>query len=428
MSSILEFKAEYLRPNRTLQNIASPTNFGSLNKTLFNGDYFVFQGAESYLEIPHYAVLNGISNQIQIEFIANIDSTKKFLIAKTGSYEVYIENKTMNVLYTHSGGDGTFSVSLFDDAFDKWQYFLITVDLTLAQAYLYLNNKAILFNVFTGISGSAILNSANNIFVGEKSSLLMSGEANAKFDYINIWSNIFTLTERNNRFTAIKSYITRKNNANLNYNSYSLTGLLALYKFDTNFNDSSINLDHGTGFNNASTVFNYLATGNNDLDYVQLPNFLNTMTDFSVSFWAKVSTFTGHASNTIMSGSNALETYAFSIEIVSSQLRVIINNSNYTSNVSTALNSVAWQHIAVVRNGTTLLLYINGVLFQTITSVTALALSIDTDSLILGQKQNSVLGGYVSTESLAGGIENLFFYNRVISIDEVLDTKNFPRS
>lgn len=428
MSSILEFKAEYLRPNRTLQNIASPTNFGSLNKTLFNGDYFVFQGAESYLEIPHYAALNGISDVIQIEFIANIDSSKRFLIAKAGAFEIYTENNTLNILYTHAGGDGLYIFTLFPDAFNKWQYYLVTMDLTAGTAHLYLNNKEILYDGFDGIVGSSMLTSANNVFVGEKSSLPMSAEANAKFDYINIWSNIFTLTERNNRFTAVKSYITRKNNANLNYNSYSLTGLLALYKFDTNFNDSSINLDHGTGFNNASTVFNYLATGNNDLDYVQLPNFLNTLTDFSVSFWAKVSTFTGHTSNTFMSASNALETYAFSVEIVSSQMRVIIDGNNYDFNASTFLNSGVWQHIAVVRNGTTLLLYINGVLFQTITGVTALALSVDADSLILGQKQNSVLGGYVSTESLAGGIENLFFYNRVISIDEVLDTKNFPRS
>ena len=93
-------------------------------------------------------------------------------------------------------------------------------------------------------------------------------------------------------------------------------------------------------------------------------------------------------------------------------------------NVSWTIPSIAddtWHHIAVVRDatGNAATLYIDGV-SQGTQGTTLNALSIDVGGLMLGQEQDSVGGGFQSSQAVDGSFDDVRIYTRTLSGVEVL--------
>ncbi|MGD2045755.1 MAG: LamG domain-containing protein [Gemmatimonadota bacterium] len=199
-----------------------------------------------------------------------------------------------------------------------------------------------------------------------------------------------------------------------------LEGLEAYYTFDGSTDDVSGNARHATLIGGASVTGGVLVTGSNDVDALEVPRgALDGVGDFTVSGWVKMSTFHIYPSQwlscAIAAEDNNLGVWydpnndRWSIDILGDRL-------NFSTN--SAMEDNQFHHIVVVRNGTTVVLYVDGAQAGSVT-VLSDPIDIDPGGLIVGQDQDSVGGGFTTNNSLAGEVDELRFYSRALSTTDV---------
>jgi hypothetical protein len=205
-------------------------------------------------------------------------------------------------------------------------------------------------------------------------------------------------------------------------------GLTGYYIFNENAIDSSIYGNNGILIGNA-TAHGSLNIPRDDFSYLTLPNnILNRMNDFTVAFWVKFANFhTGLSNfNTILSGENEGKTGTDNITLSYRKAGVDPSGDwmmwleyDYFLEYRDTINPGAWHFIAFMRQGSTAMIYKDGVLRKTATGVLSEALRIDPGGLIIGQEQD-VTGGYFNADQcLDGNIAKLRFYYRALTAQEV---------
>jgi len=211
-------------------------------------------------------------------------------------------------------------------------------------------------------------------------------------------------------------------------------GLVAYYPFDGNPNDASGNGNHGSflgtdkrfiadrpGFSlwlNGNTPPSWSAAGT----YVSVPRdfSLNFNSDFTISVWVNFTnsnplpngTPEGFPHNLVSNGedSGALNLRVFTDNTPNKDLVQFIWGGGGSS-ISVPVNNLrrAWWQITVVRSGANLILYRNGTVL--------------TNSFVLSTANNSTIsiGEHQSTSTypLFGGIDDVRFYSRALSVSEV---------
>jgi len=206
----------------------------------------------------------------------------------------------------------------------------------------------------------------------------------------------------------------------------TLAAPVAEYRFDeTQYNDVADEVtDSINGFNGQSKVAQTVAgkvcnaldlSATNTSDYVILDRaVLDAATDFSISLWERTSNEDRQA---ILSGANSV---SFN-ELIFWFTRATTFTPflKDTANGVVTIPSIAdgrWQHLVWTRSGDQSCLYQNKVQVACRTQSTA-ALAIE--SLILGQEQDSLGGGFDSDQGFEGLIDELLIFNEALSLTEI---------
>lgn len=223
------------------------------------------------------------------------------------------------------------------------------------------------------------------------------------------------------------------NNAdNFNYFSIKIlvpiTAPIADYRFDeSEYNDindeviDSIGGFHGRAKSSqpvAGKICNAIDLSSSGInDYVILDeSILSNKTDFSVSLWARTPK-TG--SQSILSGAAAGDNNELIMWFPShTQFQPFLNDSsNGSLNIDAiSSNTETWHHLVWTRSGSQSCLYRDKVLQGCVTQSTA---TLFIESLVLGQEQDSVGGGFNSGQAFDGLIDEVMVFDTAISETEI---------
>jgi hypothetical protein len=204
-------------------------------------------------------------------------------------------------------------------------------------------------------------------------------------------------------------------------------GIVAEYQFDeTQYADVENEvIDSIGGFNGraknaqpvAGKVCNAVdlsATGVSD--YLILDaEILDTKTDFTVALWAKTSKTSNQA---LVSGAGSSSN--------NEAIMWFTSATQFTPHIKSRLNNVttgsiagdSWHHLVWTRQGAETCLYRDAALQGCTTSATA---ALNIQSLILGQEQDNLGGGFESTQAFDGLIDELLVFKMAISASEITD-------
>ena len=196
--------------------------------------------------------------------------------------------------------------------------------------------------------------------------------------------------------------------------------------------DSSGNNYHGEAIS-ASTSNGFIcnaadlsATGTNDylsLDY----SAINGLKDFTLSAWVNT---TRTSAQTIMSVANSTQSNeaVFYYENSTSSWPTL-RESPFNGSTKTAVSNIStgsWKHHVWTRktnvNNGELCLYIDNVLQGCSTHNNGeFAIDVDATGFILGQEQDSLGGGFDSSQAFSGLLDEVLLFDRVLSTTEIND-------
>ena len=155
-------------------------------------------------------------------------------------------------------------------------------------------------------------------------------------------------------------------------------------------------------------------------DYIKLnEQALDNKTDFSISLWHK-SSKTGNQS--LISGANSSSFNELIMWFPSSQtFQPYLNNAQNGSFSVTNISDDNWHHIVWTRSGSQNCLYRDAVLQNCTTNDTS---AIDIDSLILGQEQDNLGGGFSSSQAVEGLIDELLIFDKPLDQANITNIYN----
>ncbi|MFZ4436149.1 MAG: LamG-like jellyroll fold domain-containing protein [Flavobacterium psychrophilum] len=204
-------------------------------------------------------------------------------------------------------------------------------------------------------------------------------------------------------------------------------GLISYWPFCGNANDDTGNGNNGTvngatlttdRFGNNNSAYNFVKANNN---YITMNNTVGNFgtSDFSISAWySSTDNISSHIINKRFSQSwgNYWELTKFLFGINDTN-----NNSNYNFiNNNQAQSTNTWYNITITRNGTSLKYYINGLLYQTITTTVINNIS-NTSNLVIGAVLTPLTGVLQSHD---GKIDDIGIWNRALTQQEVTQLFN----
>lgn len=127
--------------------------------------------------------------------------------------------------------------------------------------------------------------------------------------------------------------------------------------------------------------------------------------DFTIDFWVRPSV-TGNRQlfDTQTIGGSSLRPNSIAVNLSSTNQVVLINNNASKIIGASGLSVNTWYHIAIVRNGSTTTVYVNGTSVGTSTTVTT---NLSTASMVIGMSAPSSAGfysGYIDEFRVSIGI------------------------
>ncbi len=199
-------------------------------------------------------------------------------------------------------------------------------------------------------------------------------------------------------------------------------GLIAYYPFDGNANDTSGNGFHGELFGSADCSDGVLTLGNNALDCVSLPyEVVNGIGDFTICALLRVSMNPTSQSHCWFSGArSSSEANEFTMWYSTPYWNITIGNGyQYLLNSGTqSPEDLEWHHTTITRQGSEVRLYVDGYEVDNVTTSTYQPI-IAEGGFIIGQEQDNVGGGFESHQNFDGQMDEIRFYNRALSLEEI---------
>ena len=198
-------------------------------------------------------------------------------------------------------------------------------------------------------------------------------------------------------------------------------GLIAYYPFNGNVNDESGNNYHGALLG-AATVTDILTIHKNNTDALKLPGgVMNGLTDFTIAAILKIDESNpGHSWISCANPSQPNELlFSYHENVYPHRWQMLLNDQLFPFSSNSLLDDMSWHHAAVVREGSTAKLYIDGQQVGPVISVSNTSLTVDTNGFIVGQDQDYVGGGFDVSDSWAGKIDELRIYDYALTEQEI---------
>lgn len=200
----------------------------------------------------------------------------------------------------------------------------------------------------------------------------------------------------------------------------TLPNLAARYHLDehtgTIASDSSKNENHATifGASHIPGKIDYALSFDGIDDYIYIPHdpSLNALSAFSIELWYYRKTYTPWA-GIINKGNDYNANYALESGALTDKIRIAIGNgSTYDSTSEITISSNRWYHLVAtgssVPSGTTLTLYIDGLVATTITL--PISLTPCTQNLVIGKRPSATQQALIDEAKI---------YTRALSLDEI---------
>ena len=214
-------------------------------------------------------------------------------------------------------------------------------------------------------------------------------------------------------------------------------GLLREYSFSGNVNDSSGNNQHGTvtgatlttdRFGNTNAAYNFNGTN----AYIEIPTNGLINNSYTYSMWVNPSSIPGAG----------LYTYPFAIGNPGGGQNVALTNNQMQgwsggayNNSTPTLSLVAvgvlpnvneWAHVVYLRDNSSIVLYVNGVLNTNLSTYSGYNSNTGTTTPNYGSSPKALIGcrDYLSQFFFDGKIDDLRIYNRALNQTEINDLYN----
>ena len=212
---------------------------------------------------------------------------------------------------------------------------------------------------------------------------------------------------------------------------FAMNYTLAEWKFNNNYADSSGNGYTLTAVGSPTFDATTFVEGTRSLKLsgssqgATIPNtggFLQTAyTQGTIAGWIKPSTTTG--TNRVIFDIGGSDN-GLALLLNNTTLIAAIASGNTRTSISTTLNSTAWNHVAVVYNGDSLLLYVNGTLAASNTSLSFHTINSTTNGSRFGQTNGS--NAFNNNGNAFGGwLDDFGIYNTAFGPDVIQALKNF---
>ncbi|MDI3324328.1 LamG domain-containing protein [Pontibacterium granulatum] len=155
-------------------------------------------------------------------------------------------------------------------------------------------------------------------------------------------------------------------------------------------------------------------------DWVSLPrNLADGLNDFSVALWIKTSVNKGQQEILQALGSNTdddeLEIYL----VNKHRIRFQVKDDDVNLDSSSSMTDGTWHHVVLTRQGARGCLYLDGSLQECDDDLGSGALSVPQSAFVLGQEQDAYGGGFSSSQSFEGLMDELKIYNRTLSASDI---------
>jgi hypothetical protein len=386
--------------------------FGNLGKayTFLNGNQFITLPAP-----PSNTFTNTMSYSLWYKEVPNTNYVNIF---NTTNNKALVLNPNASGIRANDGNSFGLDANSSALSVNGWKHICVVYVGQVISIYL---NGILINSGTTGFPAIIQYNSTQSI-VG--STYLMGGQYpfSGLIDDIAIYNRALTQQEITNLFNGVTYSDT------CNAVSGSLTnGLVGYWPFCGNANDGTLNGNNGTvngatlttdRFGNANSAYNFVKANNN---YITMNNTVGNFgtSDFSISAWySSTDNISSHIINKRFSQSwgNYWELTKFMFGINDTN-----NNSNYNfiiNNQAQSLNT--WYNIIVTRNGTSIKYYINGLLYQTITTTVINNIS-NTSNLVIGAVITPLSGVLQSHD---GKIDDIGIWNRALTQQEITQLYN----
>lgn len=212
-----------------------------------------------------------------------------------------------------------------------------------------------------------------------------------------------------------------------------------LYDFNGNVTDHSGNGYDGTLNAGANVSSDYLITGLNNTDYVEIPvDALNSLNDFVLSFNFKIAAFntTGSSpTNSIIAGINNTAEAEFALAYQKSTNTFVVALKDDAESVEADIQPDVWYCLTLERSGTVVHLRLNGT--ELTPGMSFDAGPLDLDFFEIGQEVDCVAGCFAENQSFNGAMDNLIitdcaevqcsdFPDAIISLEEDKSFTVFP--
>ncbi|MGV3599087.1 MAG: LamG-like jellyroll fold domain-containing protein [Bacteroidota bacterium] len=210
----------------------------------------------------------------------------------------------------------------------------------------------------------------------------------------------------------------------------SRNGLLATYKFDGNYNDSTANKRHALW---ANTTFvadrngtpNSAISFNGDDGFVT--SYIGSHENLSVAFWFKPDNQVDPYPHMWDYGNYDYRGMIMAGSVYGGERHKVYSGTNYPNEVFTKSASTVtynqWQHIAFVFDKTSnkIQIYMNGT-FSSEATITS-SLSPSDSTIMFGRVKNSSLSEII-TSNYKGAIDDIYIFNRALNAQDIASLKD----
>lgn len=183
------------------------------------------------------------------------------------------------------------------------------------------------------------------------------------------------------------------------------------YPITWEIEDNSGNDYDPTLMGGASITGEHLAIGYNDDDYLNIPvEVLDGIGDFTVQFDFRITDFnlSGSApTNTLIAGASGVEEGEFAISYEKSVNAIVVALKGSGEIFNITLNEATWYCLMMIRSGSEVSIYIDGIVVETIEMSDEL---LEISFLQIGQELDCPGGCFATNQSLNGDIDNFSIY------------------
>lgn len=386
----------------------------STTQSKFGGGSLLIDATTKYLSVPNSTDVDMGSGDFTIEFwiyFTTWGSSAIFVSKRTNnsvdSPIIIYGNSTNTIFRFVNTGTTLYAVTGAGIPTSTWCH-IAAVRLG-NNIYLYLNG--VQTGSTTAITGAALSNSSA-LTIGNEVYQAGTAPTSSTFyiDELRITKGVARYTGNFTVPTAQFPDVQQPLETDPNYNDVSL-----LLHLDST--RSSPYSDY-SAFNNSPTLTgtptistttykfgggSVLIGGNNTIDYPSNSSFAIGTADFTMECWVNYNSLSSPAYQTIANINTFSSGMMFRLN-PSSIVDVYVNNTQYTFNISPALSTGTWYHIAISRNSGTLRAFINGVQQGTDRTVTG---SIAAGVLKLGASAHTggeFTNGYIDDFRFTNGV------------------------